>query len=122
MPRNVYDQHRASFPNVAAYVITDKLGNRVANVAIKFNSLLYAYVHVFGAEMKRGQAGGGGYDKTSTAVLDAIRKIDVEAYGAAEGDFGTLRAHAQAFKGLVDCGETWDAQLRRAGYNVLQAV
>lgn len=118
MPRTVYDQHKSSFPNVSAYVVVDKLGNRVASVAIKFNTVLYAYVHVFGGPMTRGSAGGGGYDKTSAAVLHAVSKIKREDYG----DFEQFRDHADAFKRMVDCGYGWERQLTDAGYRVYQVV
>lgn len=119
---NIYDQHRAAFSNVSAYVVTDKLGNRVASIAFKYPrdgaGRLYAYLHVFGATMVRGYAGGGGYDKHSAAVLSACSKIKIADYG----DFEQFRANAQAFKQLVDCGYGWDRQLTDAGFTVLQAV
>lgn len=44
----IYDQHRAAFSNVSAYVITLD-GEKVATIAIKFPrdgaGRLYAYVH-----------------------------------------------------------------------------
>lgn len=118
--QNIYDQHRAAFANVSAYVVVDKLGNRVASISFKYPrdgaGRLYAYVHVFGGAMVRGYAGGGGYDKHSAAVLDAVRKIKPEAY------YEEHQARVTAFKGMVDCGFSWQRQLEDAGFVVIQAV
>lgn len=117
---NIYDQHKAAFANVSAYVVLDKNGNRIASIAFKYPrdgaGRLYAYVHLFGATMVRGFAGGGGYDKASAAVLEAVSKIKPGNYY--EGSQG----HVAAFKGMVDCGRDWTRQIADAGYTVLQAV
>ena len=116
---NIYDQHRAAFQNVSAYCVVDKAGNRVASIAFKYPrdgaGRLYAYVHIFGGPMTRGFAAGGGYDKHSAAVLDAIAKIKPADYRPGAADVTT-------FKRMVDCGDTWDRQLRECGYQVFQAV
>ena len=76
----IYDQHRAAFSNVSAYVVMHG-GERVATVAIKYPrdgaGRLYAYVHWLGVPMVRGFAGGGGYDKRSAACASAARKLDL---------------------------------------------
>jgi hypothetical protein len=117
---DIYDQHRAAFPTVSAYVVTDAAGSRVGTVALRFPKdgagRLWAYVHVLGVPMVRGYADGGGYDKRSAAVESAARKI-------AEYD-DPERVHAPAWRtALRDCGgDDWSRALERAGYRVLQAV
>lgn len=119
----IYDQHRASFSQVSAFVVMHG-GDRVATVAIKYPrdgaGRLYAYVHFFGVPMVRGFAGGGGYDKRTAACASAARKLPEhlpEGYDVA----------ADAYRSFVDTmradgGLDWNAALTRAGFTVLQAV
>jgi hypothetical protein len=121
MTANIYDQHKAAFANVSAYVILDATGDRVATIAFKYPKdgagRLYAYVHWFGLEMRRGYAGGGGYDKHSAACADAMPRLPVGA-GGGNGD-----AYETFCKVLSkDDGHHWDSRLRDAGFTVLQAV
>ena len=117
---DIYEQHRQAFAQVSAYVVM-RGDDRVATVAIKFPrdgaGRLYAYVHWIGAEMTRGFAGGGGYDKRTAACASAARKLSIPAdMRDAEG--------AAAFKAalLVDDGNDSSEHLRRAGFTVWQAV
>lgn len=113
----IYDQQRAAFAHVSAYVIL-KDGERVATVAFKFGGRVTAYVHWIGLEMTRGFAGGGGYDRQSAAVIDAARKTK-------GGDAPkSVQLNADAFLGALDArdGSHWYDNLRQAGFTVLQAV
>ena len=114
---NIYDQHRAAFANVSAYVVF-KNGERIASVAFKYPrdgaGRLYAYVHVFGTEMARGFAAGGGYDKHSAAVENACRKMVPGGEDAVIVRAAILDPNAG--------GQYWDRRLRDAGYDVWQAV
>lgn len=129
---DIYDQHEAAFPNVAAFVIlgkdSDNKGNpvRVATIAFKFPKdgagRLYAYVHYFGVEMVRGFAAGGGYDKKSAAVAAAVSKLS--AHPDVQGWAGQLIVEYDDFRAVLanDDGAYWDSRLRAAGFTVLQAV
>jgi len=132
---NIYDQHRAAFAAVSAFVVLDQDGKRVATVAIKFPrdgaGRLYAYVHVMGTEMARGWAGGGGYDKRTAAVCSAIRSIKPSVartephYQNAEyiALADAVNSTAASFRAAVtDNGTDWTRGLEDAGYTVLQAV
>ena len=130
MPTNIYDQHRASFPQVSAYVIARE-GKRVATIAIKFPrdgaGRLYAYVHFIGAPMVRGFAGGYGYDKTSAAVTNAASKLTLSQSiwpdGTPHYSEGEVALHALFHDTLArDGGQDWDSRLRDAGFDVWQAV
>ncbi len=116
---SIYDQHRAAFDAVSAYVIV-RDGARVGTIAIKCPrdgaGRLYAYVHFHGAEMVRGFAAGGGYDKHSAACARAVKAIDRAAYG----DFPHINAFIDALAKDDGCG--WDHHLRMAGFSVWQAV
>lgn len=118
---NIYDQHRAAFTNVSAYVIMLG-GEKVATVALKFPrdgaGRLYAYVHWLGAEMVRGFAGGYGYDKRTAAVQSAIAKLPHDAQGSI--CFDDMRAFIAAIDNAG--GEYFDRALANAGFTVLQAV
>lgn len=123
MTTSIYNQHAAAFANVSAYVILHD-GQRVATVAFKYPrdgaGRLYAYVHWIGSPMVRGFAAGGGYDKHSAACAAAVRKI-----GNYSDDAGNDASKLWlAFVGAlaVDDGHRWNEQLRRAGFDVLQAV
>jgi hypothetical protein len=119
---DIYDQHDKAFPNVAAYVVM-KGAERVATVAFKYPrdgaGRLWAYVHIIGLEMTRGYAGGYGYDKHTAAVSVAARKIKVEA-----SETTIVRAHAETCRAAMerDGGQYWYDTLRRAGFEVFQAV
>jgi hypothetical protein len=120
MTTNIYDQHRAAFSNVSAYVVL-KDGKRVASVAFKFPrdgaGRLYCYLHIFGAPMARGYAGGYGYDKRSAACEAAAAKHSRDAYPE---DLANIDAIKAALAG--DSGYEWDRRLRDAGFDVVQAV
>jgi len=136
---NIYDQHRAAFSRVSAFVIL-KDGERVATVAIKFPadgaSRLYAYTHVFGVEMTRAYAGGYGYDKRSAAVASAFSRVDAgkgmdletlpEAnraeYAALHAETAAMAAAWRALAPELDKGDDWTRALEKAGFTVLQAV
>jgi hypothetical protein len=119
----IYDQHRAAFNNVAAYVITYGSA-RVATVAIKFPrdgaGRLYSYVHWHGVEMARGYAGGGGYDKRTAACADAARKLPEHLPAGYDGAGDVYGRFVDALG--RDGGNDWTAALRKAGFDVLQAV
>jgi hypothetical protein len=114
----IYDQHKAAFANVSAYVIM--IGDRrVATVAFKFGNAVTAYVHWIGSEMVRGRAGGGGYDRQSAAVSDAARKIKDDITGRA----GDAQARCEFIDAAgKDGGATWVRSLELAGFTVIQAV
>ena len=119
----IYDQHRAAFNQVSAYVVMHG-ADRVATVAIKFPrdgaGRLYSYVHWLGVPMVRGFAGGGGYDKRSAACARAARKLPEHlpaGYDAAADVYAAFLATMRA-----DGGLDWNTALTGAGFNVLQAV
>jgi len=119
----IYDQHRAAFNQVSAYVVMHGTA-RVATVAIKYPrdgaGRLYAYVHWLGVPMVRGFAGGGGYDKRTAACASAARKLPEnlpEGYDAAADAYAAFLSVMRA-----DGGLDWNTALTGAGFTVLQAV
>ena len=120
---DIYEQHRAAFANVSAYVIL-RDGELVARIAFKFPKdgagRLYAYVHWIGTEMVRGHASGGGYDKRTAACWSAMAC----AHRAKHPLSQELASQRGAFYSALalDRGPTWDDQLRTAGFTVIGAV
>lgn len=124
----IYDQHDKHFSHVSAYVIV-KDGRRVATVALRYPrdgaSRLHAYVHWLGAPMSHGWAGGYGYDKGSAAVADAVRRLPavtegVDSHRVAELASDDARAFLTAC--AADAGDHWYDAVRKAGFDVWQAV
>lgn len=130
MPANIYDQHRASFANVSAFVVMLD-GQRAATIAFKFPrdgaGRFLAYVHWIGAPMVRGYAGGYGYDKQSASLANAAAKLTLENGTYPDGTpyYGEeeVTAHA-AFKTALslDDGHGWRCNLEDAGFKVWGAV
>lgn len=119
---DIYDQHKITFGAVAAYVITDAAGDRIATIAFKYPrdgaGRLYAYVHWLGVEMVRGFASGGGYDKHSAACHAAAQKLRPLLAEHVTGS----PSHKFLDALLRDDGRYWNNHLEDAGFRVLQAV
>ena len=117
---DIYEQHRNAFRQVEAYVVL-RNGERVATIAFKRPrdgaGRLYAYVHWRGTPMARGWADGGGYDKYTAACATAVKRIARKADAPNPDGWAAFSAALWA-----DTGPTWNDQLRRAGFTVLQAV
>lgn len=127
---NIYDQHRASFAQVSAFVVVHD-GKRVATVALKYPrdgaGRLLAYVHWLGESMVRGYAGGYGYDKASAAIAHAADKLSISqgewADGSKHYSEETLALHARFKETLArDDGYEWARRLQDAGFIVWGAV
>lgn len=124
---NIYDQYKAAFAQVEAYVIL-RDGERIASIAFKFPKdgagRLYAYVHWYGLEMVRGHASGGGYDKRSAACSVAARKLPQLPRECTDrvtlGDAYFIDFRRALIEG--DNGAGFDRCLRDAGFEMLQAV
>lgn len=121
---NIYDQHKAAFANVSAYVVLNGAKERVATVAFKYPrdgvGRLYCYFHIIGSRMIRGFANGGGYDKCSAAAHSAVSRCCIQGDDIwSDGTLATVNAIKSAIK---DSGYSWDRELENAGFTVLQAV
>lgn len=121
---DIYQLHAQTFRHVAAYVITDDKGERVATVAFKYAESglrTTCYLHVIGFPMARGYASGGGYDKASAAAHVAANRVVYQGGldASEQVRFDMVRRLVGAIK---DEGRSWDGDLRAAGFNVLQAV
>lgn len=130
MKPSIYDQHDKAFRRVSAFVIA-RNGERVATIAFNFPrdgaGRLYCYLQWMGAEMVRGYASGGGYDKKSAAAASAAQKLGLKIGWYADGtphhSDETWEAFA-AFKNALidDNGFDWSRRLTDAGFTVWLAV
>lgn len=120
----IYDQHDKAFTQVSAFAIVLK-GERVANIAFKFPrdgaGRLKVFVHWLGTEMMQGTAGGYGYDKRTAATANAIARAHNAKHAAMFAEPGSpLEAFTLAL--ARDAGDSWDAALRKAGFDVWQVI
>lgn len=118
-PLRVYNAHEKAFATVAAYVVTDRHGDKVATVAFKFAKSglrTTCYLHVIGLPMVSSFASGGGYDKCSAAAHAATKRVMVPAGS------GRPPCVQELLSAIKDEGRSWEGDLRAAGFNVLQAV
>lgn len=116
---DIYDQHKAAFASVSAYVVV-RNDDIVATVAFKFAKSglrTTCYLHVLGAQMVRAYAGGGGYDKCTAAMHSALSRVE-----AHDGDIRTIQRVGAMRDAVTDNGWHWDQDLRRVGFAVWQAV
>lgn len=120
----VYETHDKAFANVSAYAIVSD-GARVANISFKFPrdgvGRLQCFVHWLGLEMVRGTAGGYGYDKRTAATANAIARAHKAKHALMFAEPGSpMEAFALAL--ARDAGDSWDAALRKAGFDVWQVL
>lgn len=128
MSRNkIYDQHDKAFNQVSAFIITDGK-ERIATVAFKFPrdgaGRLQCFLHVLGLPMVKGIANGYGYDKKSAAFADAAKlqyEVKLESWQDITG-YDAQYADAKKIRDCLSEGDSWDNDLRKAGFIVMQAV
>lgn len=118
---DVYAQHQRAFAQVSAYLVLDANKEVVARITFKFprpghgEGRLNAFVHWLGTQMLKGHASGYGHDKRTAACWEAACYADI--------GIGQSSPRARFWQALHhDSGHTWEAQLRKAGFTVLQAV
>lgn len=121
---DIYANHAKAFAGVSAYVVTNKKGELVARVAFKFAKSglrTTCYFHVIGFPMTKAQANGGGYDKASAAMHQAVSRL-VWQGGETIEEQHRYDQTLKLVSAITDTGASWDADLREAGFVVLQAV
>jgi hypothetical protein len=80
---------------------------------------LTAYVQVWGFAMAIGRAGGGGYDRTTAAVEQAMAKISQDDSKDAEA-IAILERFQAAMAGPG--GKRWNQRLEDAGFTVALVI
>lgn len=115
---NIYEDFDRAFAKVAAFgLILD--GENVGRIAFKHGGAVTAYVQIWGIEMTKGRAGGGGYDRSTAAFHNALAKIDTKD---ATPSKLALRALDRLRGSLGDEGRTWKNALESAGFTVASVI
>ncbi len=116
MPRAIYTQHAAAFKHISAYALLGANNQLLARISFKFPKdgagRLTCYFQLFGHPMVKGLANGYSYDKSTTAVINAIEQITNES--------AVLSDIKSALEGAD--GKSWDAALEHAEFKVIQAL
>lgn len=117
MTKSIYDQHRAAFANVSAFIVA-QYGERVATVAFKYPKdgagRLWCYLHIIGLPMVRGYANGYGYDKHRAAFDNALSKpVKLEKWQEPENYTDEIAFYeALQTESRKDSGRDWQAVVR----------
>lgn len=102
-----------AFSAISAYLIM-KDGRQVGRVAFKHGASVQCFAQIWGCEMQRGKAGGGGYDRASAAAEGAFRKMAPDS--AREDARADMEACTAAI--AAEDGWSWAQRLEHAGYVV----
>lgn len=102
-----------AFSNVSAYIIIHN-GAAIGRVAFKHGVSVQCYAQVWGSDMQRGKAGGGGYDRSTAAVEQAFARMGGTDANAAAAE------HVTAIKAAMagTDGKRWTQRLEEAGYTI----
>lgn len=117
---DVYAQFDKAFGNVQAYGLLFG-GDPVGRVVFKHGAAVTAFVHLTTTEMRKGRAGGGGYDRASAAFDAAAAKVDCPD---GERTKSGARAHAALVRALrpeLD-GRTWSSRLEAEGFQIVNVI
>lgn len=116
----VYDQFDRAFANVSAFGLLFG-GDNVGRVVFKHGAATTAFVQLWSAEMKKGRAGGGGYDKTSAAFDAAASKLDCPNPDHTKSG---ARAHAAIVRALAPelDGRSWSSRLEAEGFQIVNVI
>lgn len=121
----IWDQHRAAFRGITAYVIVGPRGGKIATIALKTSASgdrVTAYLHVMGVEMVRAYAKGYGFDKHSAAIYSAAERLpDGDRLDPPRPEVTeavrAIKAAATAYE-----GSEWERRIREAGFAVFQVI
>lgn len=118
MTTKIYDQYQTAFNGLSAYAILNKKGVIIGKVAFKRgNCRVTAYTHIYGLEMTKGIANGGGYDMCSAACQNGFNKMSRNNIDKEAGRY--LNSICLA---LQDDGQHWDRALLSIGYNAVSIL
>lgn len=121
---DIYDQHKAAFRAVSAYVIL-RDGEKVATVAFKYPATVPGAFMPMCTGLASLWCGASlavyGYDKHSAATSSAARNLDKTEI---EGPLHNAHLGVTEFISALrkDDGNYWHRRLEGAGFTVLQAV
>ncbi|HEX8421271.1 MAG TPA: hypothetical protein VF638_14790 [Sphingomonas sp.] len=96
-------------------------GKVAGRVIIRFGAACTAYAHIWGAEMAKGRATGGGYDRATAAVGAALCKMMTRPN---DRDEFANRAFDAALGGgaYMNGGEGWERVLENRGFTLARVI
>ncbi|BBD98075.1 hypothetical protein SAMIE_1015760 [Sphingobium amiense] len=103
-----------AFANVSAYVILHS-GAAIGRVAFKHGASVQCYAQIWGGDMQRGTAGGGGYDRATAAAEQAFSRMSEDS--ATRDDAANHIIALQSALAGSD-GKRWALCIEDAGYTV----
>jgi hypothetical protein len=115
----IYDQFDRATANFNAVALI-RDGVPVGRVLIKHGSAATAYVHIWGTEMTKGHAGGGGYDKSTAAVILAARKVVMPDKRRVR-ECEAVAAMQEAFADGRD-GMGWEQRFEKFGFTIARVI
>jgi hypothetical protein len=114
---NIYDQFDAATRTLSAYAIADGAAI-VGRVVIRHGGQCTAFCHIWGAQMSKGIARGGGYDRASAAVEAGFAK-----HGTSEYDHSCNAIVARVQAALAGpSGRNWYDRLADAGFTIQHVI
>lgn len=118
----IYDRFDSATSNLSAVGIV-RDGHAVGRIVIKFGAAATAYVQIWGAAMVSGRAGGGGYDKATAAVADAVRKLSVDQVDERRGiERAAMERLCEAFADNGAGGTRWMNRLEDRGFVLVNVI
>jgi len=116
----IYDRFNTATRDLTAQALLLD-GKPVGRIVIRDAQACSAFVQIWGASMAIGKAGGGGYDRHSAAVFDAIGKLTDRPDGRDESAFvafNRIRKSARSWNG----GTRYAYHLESAGFTVCNVI
>lgn len=110
------------FANQSAYVIAVD-GFTVGRIVFRFGMAATVYVQLWGSDMVKGRAGGGGYDKQTMAIefaCEKLRKLSPDDFNN-DAALGNSLKFISAIKNAPD-GTEWRHRLEKAGFTIHIAI
>ena len=114
----IYDQRDRAMANISAFIVLDYKGNVKARIQIAHRAAVTAWIAFDGAPLVKGRAAGGGYDRTTAAIENAMMNVRPNEYDTD----GTVKLIVDTMLDPANEGKHWDRRLRDIGFNVIQAV
>ena len=114
---DVYKQFDTATANITATALI-YAGKPAGRIVLKHGAAVTAYVQIWGVEMVKGRATGGGYDRATAAIESAVSQLKNRK--PSEGDNcaqTALWAMLRAFDGADD-GSRWTKRLETCGFTV----
>jgi arginase family enzyme len=116
---SIYDDLDRATPGLTAFLIL-KDGENVGRAIIRRKTAVTAYLQIWGAQMQKGQARGGGYDMASAAIEAAAAKLEMPMDGPSHS--ALVPMVRKIINDPKADGQHWFQRLERAGFTVAAVI